>query len=179
MISDKITVSGIVERPNSSVTKAGLTYGVVINNTKYGFFTTNPPCNEGDSVSFSAKENGDFWNADPKSLKLITAGSSKPTPVTAPPTAKSAWVPDKDRQDSIIYQSARKDALEFLKILNVKDMIDLGKSKSKGGMIESMEIYLDKYTQRFFEDTKNLGHSSTLEAEGLKDDLDSAEDKPY
>jgi hypothetical protein len=59
------------------------------------------------------------------------------------------------RQDSIIYQSSRKDALEFMKILTDGQLIDFGNAKG-AQKIELLEVYLDHYTTRFMEDVKRL-----------------------
>lgn len=161
-MSDSVKISGVVERKGERATSAGTTYSITVDNVNYGFYKTVPKCSEGDYVEFYAKQNGNYWNADAKTLKLIDRPASPPKPQ---PAAKGAWVPDKDRQDSIIYQSARKDALEFVQVLLTAGILDLGKSKTAAGKIEVAEIYLDKYTQRFFEDTKNLGHKDEEVAE--------------
>lgn len=161
---------GVVEAKQERLTKAGVTYDLTVDNIKYGFFTSKPACEQGDTVSFSASKNGNFWNANAKSLKLVERASattiqgSTGTPSVSNQsqtnTTKPAWIPDKDRQDSIIYQSSRKDAIAFLQLLQANGLIDVGKSKSIAGKMAALEIFLDGYTHRFFEDTKNLGHKA-------------------
>jgi hypothetical protein len=156
-------ITGYVER----VTNKNGIWAVVVDNIRYGFYKTEPKCKEGDYVSFEADQKGDFWNAKPPTLKRAVAPADAPKPYgasdsipstpgvanTAP--AKAAWVPDKDRQDSIIYQSARKDGLEFVSTLIAAGLIDFGKAKV-ADKIGIAEMYVDKYTLRFFEDTKRL-----------------------
>lgn len=156
-MSDKIVVAGVVEKKISSATKVGITWALVVDNVRYGFYKTEPKCKEGDGVEFSATQNGDFWNADAKSLKVKNV-QEQPAKAAAKPMATRPWVPDKERQDTISYQAARKDSLEFVNMLISNGVLDLGKSKSAAAKIEAAEVYVDKYTQRFFEDTKNLGH---------------------
>jgi hypothetical protein len=69
------------------------------------------------------------------------------------------YVPENDRQNSITYQSARKDALQFVQILQEAGKIDLGKLKGAEA-IEALEVYVDNYTERFYQDTKDLGHKA-------------------
>lgn len=177
-MTNKSFVSGIVENIPQMVTTKGITYALVVNNIRYGTYLTEPNVAIGDSVSFQASQNGQYWNADMKTLSIApSAVPSNPAlnARPAPSAAKAAWVPDKDRQDSIIYQSARKDGLEFMKLLAGAGLLDFGKSKTNASKIASAEIFLDLYTMRFFEDTKNLGHKDDGSGEQFPEDADILE----
>lgn len=150
-------IKGVVEKKLESMTSAGVTYALVIDNVRYGFYKTNPKCNEGDTVTFAAKTNGNFWNADPKTFRVVAAEAA-PTDGATTRTATPKWVPDKDRQEAISYQSARKDALEIVGMMLGASVLDMGKSKTVADKMEVIEAYVDKYTSRFFQDTKDLGH---------------------
>ena len=149
--------SGVVEKIYENQTSKGLTtYTIVVDGERYGTYTQRPPCKQGDAVEFYYKNNGSFNNVDVKTIKKV----AEATPSTAAPT--SGPVPsyakrNDDVQNAITFQAARKDALQFLEILVGQGILDSG-SKAKGKQIEVMETYLDKYTQRFFDDTKSLGH---------------------
>lgn len=165
-------ITGYVEKiwknakPAANGKKAYTSYAVVVDNVKYGTFTA-PECAEGDFVSFNANQNGNYWNLDNATLKKATPPTDKQSPANVPTGyggGKSVAV-----QDAINYQSARKDALVFVEILASQQLLDLG--KTKGRQIDVLEIFLDKYTTRFFEDTKNLGHKlEEAAAEGVAQD---------
>lgn len=159
------TIKGVVEKKYVNTTKVGLTYALVVDNVRYGFYKTDPKCNEGDSVEFEASQKGDFWNADGKTLKVLGA-----TRVATPAAATKSWVPDTARQDSITFQSARKDALSFMDLLIKSGNLDTGKAKAAASKTDVMLAYLDQLTERFFEDTKHLGHQEDPAVVDGKDD---------
>lgn len=157
----KVKISGVVEGVISRSTSAGITHAIVIDGVQYGTYKTEPNVQEGDNVEFLASQNGRYWNADTRSITKISGGppsAARQQPQAAPKTR--AWVPDADRQNAISYQAARKDALELVGMLISSGNIDLGKSTKVGAKMEAIEQYVDKYTMRFFEDTKNLGHNN-------------------
>lgn len=146
--------TGVVEKLYANQTKVGTTYAFIVDGQRYGTYKTKPACSEGDYISFDAEKKGDFWNADPKSIKKAEGGPVKAAPTQASPSYATK---QDDRQDSIIYQSSRKDALQFLDIAVAAGVVDLG-TKTAGKKIEALNLFVDKQTQRYFEDVKNLGH---------------------
>lgn len=169
------TVSGyieqVVERPSkykwpNGQQKASM-WSMRVDNVNYGCKNTKPPA-EGTYVQFEASQNdAGYWDADGTSIKPSDMAPA-PTPAAVPQQAAASFVPQAapagrspgaiaadTRQDSIIYQSSRKDALELIKALLNKDMLDFGKAKV-AQKIEIVEVYLDQYTVRFFEDAKRL-----------------------
>jgi len=147
--------SGVVEKIYENQTSKGLTtYTIVVDGERFGTYTSRPPCKQGDAVEFFYKNNGSFNNVDVKTIKKVM--DATPATVTSGPTPSYAKRND-DVQNAITFQAARKDALQFLEILVGQGILDSG-TKAKGKQIEVMEAYLDKYTQRFFDDTKSLGH---------------------
>lgn len=154
-------VTGKVQQITERPTKFGPYFDIVVDGRKYGHGKKKPAFSDGDYVTFEAEAKGDFFNADPTTFKKVSGPSVAANAAPAAPTpaspSKSAWVPEKDRQDSITYQSARKDALQFIEILAATNKLDFGKMKG-GEAIDMLETYVDNYTQRFFKDTKNLKH---------------------
>lgn len=146
-------ITGVVEKIYANQTKVGTTYKIVVDGQGYGLYKTKPPCSEGDYITFVAEQKGDFWNANPNTIKKAEGDPAKPV---AAVQASYATKQD-DRQDSIIYQSSRKDALHFLEVAVAAGAVDLG-SKTGGKKIEALQVFVDKQTQRYFEDVKNLGH---------------------
>lgn len=150
------TITGVVTKIWANQTKVGTTYAIVVDNVRYGLYKTKPSCSEGDYVTFEAEQKGDFWNADPKTIKKAEGGPTQPA--VASTGGGSYATKQDDRQDSIIYQSSRKDALHFLEIAVAAGVVDLG-TKTAGKKIEALNLFVDKQTQRYFEDVKNLGHT--------------------
>lgn len=146
--------TGVVEKIWANQTKVGTTYAIVVDGKRHGLYKTKPPCSEGDYISFESEQKGDFWNVDPKSIKKAEGGPAKAAPTQASPSYATK---QDDRQDSIIYQSSRKDAIHFLEVAVAAGVVDLG-NKTAGKKIEALNLFVDKQTQRYFEDVKNLGH---------------------
>jgi len=125
----------------------------VADNVQYGTGKVAAPVKEGDYIEFEAEQKGQYWNADPRTIKQL----AKPTvPSNVEVAPKRTWVPDTDRQDSIIYQSSRKDSIETVKLLIESNALDFGKAKTVAQKVELVEMYIDKFTVRYFDDTKRL-----------------------
>lgn len=163
-------ITGVVEKVLGPSGRG--TYDVQVGGVKYGTYTNVPKCAPGDVVEFEAKQNGNFWNMNVKSLRVTSKAPT--TEAAAPSTKTKAWVPDDKRQDAISYQAARKDALQLTEMLLSKELLDFGKAKNNASKIEVVEVFIDKFTQRYFEDTKNLGHKiveDTSPVEEFNDDI--------
>lgn len=166
-----MNISGVVEKVVERPGKYGSMYSMKVDNTFYGTKGKKPPCKEGDYVTFEATQSDKgYWDANPDTIKGAINVAGKAAETTPPATR--AWVPDTDRQNSIIYQSSRKDALELVGVLLQNNLIDLGKAK-KADAIELVEGYVDRYTLRFYEDTRRLSPVMPDEKaeEEFKDDI--------
>lgn len=159
-MTEKQKFSGIAEYVDGPK-PPHMTYSFKVNGTRYGTYKTPPGIKQGDNISFYATEKGGFWNADVKSISVV-ASDAVSVPVGAGNRVTNQASSYDSRQDSITYQSARKDALTFMTLLQTTGSLDLGKAKTKASMIEVLETYVDKYTERFVEDTKNLGHKTAI-----------------
>jgi len=125
-------------------------YSMYVDGTRYSTKGKDFSKLEGKYVEFEATQNGEYWNADPATVKEVAA------PDNTKQSRSSGQLPaGPDRQDSIIYQSSRKDAIEMVNALLAKDMIDFGKAKG-AQKIEMYEVYVDHYTTRLFDDAKRL-----------------------
>lgn len=140
-------------------------FSMVVDGTRYSTKSKDMSKLEGKYVEFEAEQSGEYWNADPSTVKEIpapTKGPSKSNGAVAPSTATA-----NDRQDSIIYQSSRKDAIEMVNAMLTAGLIDFGKAKGAQKM-ELYEVYVDHYTVRLFDDTKRLAppqHADPRDAE--------------
>lgn len=169
-------VQGVVEKvqeyPSKYQDKWGKAkpsmWAFFVDNIRYSAGNVKPPA-VGSNVSFeAAQDDKGYWNADGSTIKV----SQAVTNTQAPPVGQ---IPNKTlafndvRQDSIIYQSSRKDALEFVGMLLNAGLIDFGKAKS-ASKTDIVEIYVDNYTTRFFNDCKRLAppeHDSPVDAEPI------------
>lgn len=99
----------------------------------------------GNTVTFSAE-----MNEDGKSAR-VTGELKK----ASGPAAAAAPVSTGNRESSIHYQSARKDALVMVDLLIRTEALSLGKAPAKKAAI--IEAALDRYTALFFEDIGTMG----------------------
>ncbi len=166
-------ITGVVEKVLGPSGRG--TYDVQVGGVKYGTYTNVPKCAPGDVVEFEAKQNGNFWNMNVKSLRVTGRAAAQEN--VGSNTKTKAWVPDDKRQDAISYQAARKDALQLMDMLLSKDVVDFGKAKNNSAKIDVVEVFVDKYTQRYFEDTKNLGHK--LQEEPASEPAEFNDDIPF
>jgi hypothetical protein len=152
-----VQIKGQVERVVETPGKFGPMFGVYVSGTRYGSGKTSQGAMPGDWVEFSASQNAKgYWDIDKGTLKpsAAPAGATAFAPsVSKAPNVVSGTTWKDDRQDSIIHQSSRKDALHFLQILMDGNLIDFGKAKN-ADKIDIMEAFLDKYTDHFIEEVK-------------------------
>jgi hypothetical protein len=130
-----------------------------VDNVNYGTKGTAPPCRQGDFVEFLAVQNAKgYMDADAKTIKVLPTTSAPPAPAaeaapTAAPAASRPVSTHVDRNDSIVYQSSRKDAIHTVEVLVASGAIDLG-AKKGAAKIEIIEMHIDKLTARYIEDVK-------------------------
>jgi hypothetical protein len=145
-------------------------WAMTVDNVRYSTRNTRPPA-EGSYVTFEATQEGQYWNADPATIKMGPPNAA-PAPVaprmevSTPRANPVATTQANNREASIHYQSSRKDALEFVKMMLSADLVDFGKAKG-AQKTEVLEVYVDFYTKRFMEDVGRLAppeHSSPVEA---------------
>lgn len=149
-------MKGFIEGFTSRPGQYGMMHSVKIDNINYGTKGTKVPFNEGDYVEFEAVQNAKgYWDADPKSFKKSDApASASPSTKAQPGTGTKAWQPDGDRQAIIQLQSSRNSAIAMVDLLCKSGAVDISKVKSGADKIEMIELFVDKFTQRFQEDTK-------------------------
>lgn len=134
--------SGIVEQDN------GQESGWV----SFGF--EKPPFSEGSYVSFETETTD-------RGIQMV-AGSAKilpPPAKPATPEARKASTGQVDRNDSIVYQSSRKDALALVALLLEHDGLPISANTAKAGQakrFEEVKAFVDKLTVEFFNDVNTL-----------------------
>lgn len=165
-------VKGVVERLSEKEGKFGLQCGAKVGETWYDLGKTKMGLREGDSVEFQATQNErGYWRIDKGTIKPVEAPVAASVPVGASARAGSTASAYKDnRQDSIVMQSSRKDALEFVKLLVEVGAVDFGKAKGADKQAIA-EAYVDKYTDHFVEEVTALKTSpmQSVETETVED----------
>lgn len=99
----------------------------------------DPGLAQGDMIQFEWSANGQYKNMDAKTLVKLDdapAGTTQPR--------ASGWVPEKDRQKSIIYQSSRKDAIEIIKAASAIGCLPL--PTKKADQFDSILALVDELT---------------------------------
>lgn len=160
-------VKGTVQQVKDKTTQYGVMYDVRVDGKWYGAGKNHPGVVAGDMVEFVAKANGNFSNVQGGINKIEGETVNVSRGTVATPAAAPAYVaPQKysggndDRQSSIILQSSRKDALEFLQVLiaaGALPMSDSTAAKAKVSRQGALEALLDDYTARFYQDIQELG----------------------
>lgn len=144
---------GTVQKTYEKVFNGKTLFSFTLRGTK-GFFRTGqirPTFKEGGYIAFEAD---DALNVDMDSIESL---SHKEPEVTDSSKSVTAYVDREDfRQRSIIYQSARKDAIETLNTILGQDGLRLPANSPK--KYAAILAALDDLTMRFFADTANLGH---------------------
>lgn len=137
------TMTGVVEK----IFEKGGRYSFVIDEKWYSTYRTKPSCNEGDTISFEYVVKGNFQNADPATIEVVSA--------TAPAKVESSGA---NRQDTISYQAARKDALVFAQMA-----VEVGAIKLPTKQDEKYDALMGivlELTDEFFEGTATLGQNT-------------------
>lgn len=109
----------------------------------------------GNRVAFNATMNPDGTSA--KVEGEVTLAAKAPAAASGTPNAGG------DRNNSIVYQSSRKDALELVTLLVSSGALKLPSAQAKKA--GAVEAAVDRYTALFFDDVFTLG-AVTREAEG-------------
>lgn len=118
-----------------------------------------PNFKEGDFVAIEAKENdkGYLNVVGYQQLKNPPARSASVSSPAATKGASGHVKATSGTQTSIHYQSARKDAIEVLKLLQSQDALPLSAAKTKAGeakRFEELMALVDKLTVQFFYDAE-------------------------
>lgn len=158
------TVIGAIEQISSRTTSYGEMYDVEINGKRYGHGKVKPKFIAGDCVKFSVLRNGQYLNVRPGTMEkhdvaqptpattvltTLTQGAAAPPTTPYPGTVTFASKED-SRQNSIVLQSARKDAIEVTKLLLQADACGI---KAKDTWATKHELLLglvNDLTRRFY-----------------------------
>ena len=143
------SVTGIVEAVSAKTeTKAGKKLRSPMYSFKlddgnwYGCGFDNPHINKGMTVFFNFEEGQYGKQAVVSSMEVVEEAATKPATAGGPATSYS-----NDRQNSIVCQSSRNDALEFAKLAQETGALVL--PTSKANKLEALEAFVEMYTDKF------------------------------
>jgi len=132
----------------------------------FGF--DKPNVKEGDYVKIETQADAKGYQKV-QSIEILKNPPKAPASSQAAPSSTNSNV----RQDSIIYQSSRKDAIAVLELLVSQDALPLTRAKEKAGQAKRYEeimALVDKLTVRYFNDVASLRILDTVADEGANDD---------
>lgn len=153
------TFKGYVEEVTSRPGKFGMMHSVKVDNQQYGTKSVLPAVRQGDYVEFTAAQNAKgYWDADAKSFKVVASPTTIQTIPDSAPAASGktkSWDPGYDKQAVIQLQSSRNSAIALVQLMSDSGALEpvLAKAKNAAAKVELVEMYVDKYTQRFQDDT--------------------------
>lgn len=149
----------------SALSQKGKGASFQIDKTWYGagFVTIDQlPFSKGDKISFDYTENGQWKNADIKSVKVLSATSSAPAAASGGSRdwdAKNKL--DAERQSAISVQSCRNSAIEVAKMLKELDALPVGSKKAD--IADNLVAFVDDLTDKYFRDTQAIASGKTRE----------------
>jgi hypothetical protein len=144
------------EFPGKGGKKGNTWYSIKLegDDTYYRCKSSNPGAIEGKTVSFEV--DGDqvtskptiIESEAPKKAGYMSETSAAGSAYAGPPLGSA-------RESSIHYQSARKDALQFLDIVTRTGAVKL--PAKEAAKLEALEALADSYTAKFFSDISTFG----------------------
>lgn len=117
-------------------------YSINMNDTWFNFGFDNPKISKGDNVSFEA--NKDTYGMVGDASSVVVNDNSGSAAASVGGTV--AYKPDNNRQNSIVYQSSRKDAINVVGILLENEAIVLPAKKDKMDVILAL---VDTITEEY------------------------------
>ncbi len=137
-------------------------------NTKY-----EPKCGEGDVVGIEFTKKDDK-RGQIKNVTILEQNSSGyKASASNSGGGSGGGGGGGDRQDSIVYQSSRKDAIVFVTLLLTNEAFAI-KGKPEDMRVQLEEL-LDEITGRFFKDASDPRKSNALTGDGADDEDDAKE----
>ncbi len=160
------TVIGAIERVSERTTQYGVMYDVEINGKRYGHGKIKPKFLAGDCVKFSVLRNGQYTNVKPGTMEKHDVEESSPATAVLgkvetatperqdarPAAAKPDTYANKEdsRQNSIVLQSARKDAIEVTKLLLQADATGIKAKDTWATKHELLLALVNDLTRRYY-----------------------------
>ena len=146
-------VTGVVTDIPQITTKCGKTmYSIVVNGDRFGIGMYPPKCSVGDTVTFTMSMNGQYKNAEPKTI-VVSAGVPRQDVAQVGKTAEAAgpvrgYGKSDEVQDTISKQSALNTAIAFVKLAQEAGALPApAKAKDK---LEALDAIVKQYAREFY-----------------------------
>lgn len=161
-------VTGVVEEVVVRNPKPGLTaYDVIVNGIKYGHGFIKPKVAKGDRVQFEALQHGQFANIKGGSLALyegkdepqdppsnaLERGTSNQKGGTATPLpthSRTYAQNDDERQNRITFEATRKQAMDFVALLQQCDALWMKKVDKPADRFDYVRKLVEDTHRRFY-----------------------------
>lgn len=141
VVSGEVSVVSVKNETKTGKPLRSPLYSINMNDTWFNFGFDNPKVSKGDSISFEAKQDQYGMVGDASSVVVNSnAGNAANT------ADKVVGTPSNSRQNSIVYQSSRKDAINIVGILLDVDAISLPAKKDKMDVILAL---VDTITEEY------------------------------
>lgn len=180
-------IIGVLENIAEKQTSYGVMFDVFVNGQKFGAGKVKPKFEKGDCVKFKVSRNGQWANVVPGSMekhegaaptantglvkeldKQVAAGTIGGYVAVVPNQTRSYEEKESDRQRSILFQSARKDAIEVAKLMVQAECIGF---KSTSKWAEKHDIVVAKINDL----TRTFYHQAVNHAEWVGNALPKIE----
>lgn len=152
-------VQGVVQKISSNGKAASIKVNGVFYGCGFGSKPEKLPCKEGDTIEFQSSQNGQWNNADIRTIRVIAAGVA----VNVPGAAAGAAVPARDRaaedaqrQRSITWQASRNAAIEVARLAKELDILPLGAKKAD--QLQALKAFIHDTTVEFYVDTDTVAN---------------------
>ena len=159
--------SGKVEKPDGTEYEKWISFGF-----------EKPAVEEGKFYSIEAEEDAKGFI---KSTKITAVDPPKAAHTKEAKQGTVEWINPESVQDSIRYQSSRKDAIEFVKLAVGLDALPMLKTAGKAGEAKrfvELQALVDKLTIQFFFDVGTLRLLESVEDAGNVESEESQDPTP-
>ena len=184
-------VTGVVDKILTFKGPKGAMYSIkLMDGELYGTSYNKPTVEAGDTIELEFKVNGQYKNADNKSIVVLSKGGSQSvassgsvgtSAATSGYSGGSTWGKNTEQQIIISRQAARNTAIEWLNLLAGQEALPLPASaKTPKAKFQFLEVLLEQITGQFFdysqgkEGTKSSssGPSKSTEFSDLEDEAE-------
>jgi len=156
---------GVIEEIIPRQTQWGTFYDLIVSGQRVGAGKVVPAFSKGDCVKFRVIRNGQYLNVAAGSMErhdgdvptastAVVAAVENAKPAPAPSSYATS---EQNRQHSILFQSARKDAIEVTKLLVQSDVIGFKSGAKWGDKHDIVMAKINDLTRRFYHDA--VGYS--------------------
>lgn len=151
-------IKGSVQQMSERVTRGGTMYSIKVANEWYGMGKSKPTCKEGDVVEFQEfKNDKGYWSVTENTLHVVADLAHAPKETGGTPN---------DRQVSIQWQSARRDAIAIVDIAQrlgiTLPIAAAAKGKGKDNQVDSLILCIDMVAEQLMRTSFDTDYLNSL-----------------